>query len=82
MADEHVSEHDVQQITELHRALLEPPSAKAAATVDLCGVWRLIKPYWPIIVRAAKLIPKIGTLVSEILDKLGQGLDLFCGKSS
>jgi hypothetical protein len=82
MAAEHVSEHDVQKITELHRALLAQPTTKALAAVDICGVWRTIKPYWPIIVRAAKLIPRIGTLISEILDKLGQGLDLFCGKSA
>jgi hypothetical protein len=79
MADEHVSEHDAQQIAELHRKLLEQPRAEAAMAVDICGIWRLIKPYWPIIVRAAKLIPRIGNLVSEILDNLGQGLDHFCG---
>jgi hypothetical protein len=82
MAENHVSEHDAQQIAELHRKLLEQPRLEAAKAFDICEYWRIAKPYWPIIVKAAKLIPKIGNLISDILEKLGKGFDLFCGSSS
>jgi len=79
MADNQVSDRDVQQIEELHRKLQEQPTAKAEAAVDICGLWRLIKPFWSIILTLVRLIPRVGDKIADILQKLGQGLDAFCG---
>ncbi len=79
MADEKVSPGDVQQIEELHRKLTDQ---KALAIPDVCAIWRLIKPYWPVILNLVKLIPIVGAKVADILAKLGNVLDLFCTGAS
>lgn len=75
MAEGQVTQRDEQQIEELHKQLTARALPKG---VNICEVWAQIKSYWPIIVRLAKLIPKVGTKISEILEKLGQALDMFC----
>lgn len=79
MAEDQVSERDAQQIDELHRKLLEQPRLEKAIDFNLCEFWKLIRPYWPIIVAAVRWIPKVGAKIADILEKLGQGLDHFCG---
>lgn len=74
MANE-ISQSDVQQLQELHDKL----AAKAFAATDICGVWNTIKPYWPIVLRVVKLIPRVGDVIAAILDRLGKALDAFCG---
>ena len=76
MADEAVTDQDVQQLTELQTKLTAP----GVAAPDVCGIWRTIKPYWPIIIRVVRLIPKVGSIVASILEKLGRALDTFCGQ--
>ena len=81
MADPQVTDHDAKQIDELHRKLSEHPQLKALGPIDICEVWRLIKPYWPLILKLVRHIPKVGDKIADILEKLGQWLDLFCGIS-
>lgn len=81
MADEQVTERDAQQIDELYNKLSEHAGLKARERVDICDIWRLIKPYWPTILRLVRLIPRVGDRIARILEMLGQGLDLFCGGS-
>jgi hypothetical protein len=78
MAENQLSEREAQQIEELHRRLTEQPQLEALGPADICGIWQQVKPYWPIIVKAVRLIPKVGNLVAEILEQIGQWLDRFC----
>ena len=68
-----LSDHDVQQIKDLHQQL-----TAVKALPDPCAVWKRLKPFWPIILKAIGLIPVVGSLVSDILDTLGKALDSFC----
>lgn len=76
MADEQVSQQDQTDIDALHSRL---DRASKQAAIDICAIWADIKPSWPTIVKLAKLIPKVGAKVSEILQKVGDLLDRFCG---
>ena len=79
MAEDQVTQREAQQIDELHRQLMEQP--KAVGIPDICAIWRLIKPYWPLILKLVRLIPKVGAKVAAILEELGKYLDLFCGNA-
>jgi hypothetical protein len=68
-----LTDQEVQQIRELHQQL-----TAVKALPDLCAIWRRIKPFWPIILKAIGLIPVVGSVVSDILDTLGKALDSFC----
>ena len=76
MAEDQVTQREAQQIDELHRQVMELP--KAAAVPDICAIWRLIKPYWPLILKLIRLIPVVGGKIADILEILGNYLDLFC----
>jgi hypothetical protein len=68
-----LTELDVQQLRALHQEL-----TAAKALPDPCAIWKRVKPFWPIILKAIRLIPVVGSIVADILDALGQALDTFC----
>jgi hypothetical protein len=63
-----------QQLDELSRSL----SADTEAAVDICGIWKKVKPYWSIIIKAVAFIPRVGPAIAAILQALGAGLDAYC----
>jgi hypothetical protein len=79
MADEQMSDREVQEIRELHRELTERRKTAALTAVDICEIWRKIKPRWPIILKWVRRIPVAGDLIADILELLGEGLDIYCG---
>lgn len=77
MADEiAVSKDDESQAQALEKAL----NAGRAESFDLCAAWNTVKPFWPWIIRAVKLIPKIGAIIAKALEFLGDALDKYCKK--
>jgi hypothetical protein len=74
MADEQVSAADQTQIDDLQARL----DRASKAAIDICAVWGDIKPAWPTVVKLAKLIPKVGAKVSDILQRVGHLLDAYC----
>jgi hypothetical protein len=76
MAEDQVTQHEAKQIDELHRQVME--QAKAVAVPDPCVYWRLIKPYWPLILRLIRLIPVVGGKIADILEAIGKALDHLC----
>jgi hypothetical protein len=75
---EHLSEHEQKQIEELHHELVGGAAGAAAASVDVCGIWKTIKPKWGIIIKVVSLIPRVGTIIAAALSALAAGLDIFC----
>jgi len=75
---ETLSQHEQTQIEELHAQLVGGAGGAAAASVDVCSVWKTIKPFWGIIIKAVSLIPSVGTIIAAALSALAAGLDLFC----
>jgi hypothetical protein len=71
-----VSQHEQDQIHAAHAALF---GATAAGEKPCCNIWKKVKLYWPIIVTVVGKIPVIGTKIADILKKLGESLDKFCG---
>ena len=69
-----LTQQEQQQLDELSRSFTAGGAADALA-VDVCGIWKRIKPYWWIIVKAVGLIPKVGPAIAAILQALGAGLD-------
>ncbi|HVF58198.1 MAG TPA: hypothetical protein VNJ70_00040 [Thermoanaerobaculia bacterium] len=76
MADEQVTKQEEQQVDQVEREL---SARRLEGKVDICEVWRKVKPIWPIIIRFVRRIPVIGEKLARILEYLGQALDLFCG---
>ena len=74
MAEVEVSQEDVKRAEALEKEL----SAPRAQALDVCGTWKILKPYWPWIIRACRLIPKIGAAIARALELLGNTLDSFC----
>jgi len=70
-----LTEQETQQLDELSRSL---STGTEAAAVDVCGIWRKIRPYWSIIVKAVGFIPRVGPAIAAILQTLGAGLDAYC----
>lgn len=75
MAEVNVTQEDVKQAEALERAL---PAVQAAAAIDVCKAWGTLKPFWPWIIRVAKLIPKVGGAIAKALEFLGNALDTYC----
>jgi hypothetical protein len=71
MAD-FVTQHERQQIDELHKTLT------AATTVDFCGIWKMIAPYWATVVSIVSKIPVIGHIIGSILAAVGAAMHACC----
>jgi hypothetical protein len=78
MAETQLTQQEVQQLEGLRETLTRRSEAEAVGGIDICGIWQTAKPFWPLVVRAARLIPGVGNTVAEILQKIGDFLDLFC----
>lgn len=75
MADEtQVTREDEAQAQALEKAL----SGASREGVDVCGLWNMVKPFWPWIISAVKKIPRIGAIIARALELLGQVLDAYC----
>lgn len=48
----------------------------AAGEKPCCHIWKRVKPYWPTIIR---IVERFSPKLAEILRKLGDALDKFCG---
>jgi len=67
------SADEQRAVDEVHAAVF---GASAAAEKPCCNIWNKIKGKWSIIVAIAKKVfPKLG----DILQKLGDALNKFCG---
>jgi hypothetical protein len=75
MAEVNVTPEDVRQAEALKQAL----SAPQAEAIDVCATWKTVKPYWPWIIKAVKLIPTIGDVIAKALELIGNALDAYCG---
>ena len=68
-----VSSEDVRQGAALEQAL-----ASAKVAVDICGYWRIVKPFWPWVIELVKKIPRVGPIIARLLEGLGKLLDEYC----
>lgn len=75
MAEVNVSPEDVRQAESLRQALSGP----TAEAIDVCATWKIVKPYWPWIIKAVRLIPTIGDAIAKALELIGTALDAYCG---
>jgi hypothetical protein len=64
---------------QLHAAYAALFVAPAAGEKPCCNIWKKVKPYWGIIVTVIGKIPGVGAKIADILKKLGEALDKFCG---
>src|ERR1700682_6740762 len=71
-----VSQHQQQQIDELHGKLHGPQAA--AAAVDLCSIWHTVTPYWSVIVGIASKIPIVGGAIAAILGAFAAAMNACC----
>ncbi len=73
MAEVNVSPQDVKQAEALKAAISD-----RALAVDVCALWKKVKPFWAWIIKIVKLIPAIGGTIASALELLGTGLDAIC----
>ena len=77
MAEEvEVTREDESQAQALQQAISGPQ----AEAFDICSSWKVIKPFWPWIVRIVSMIPRVGEIIGKALEWLGKALDAYCEK--
>jgi hypothetical protein len=74
MPEVNVTPEDVRQSDALGKAI-DSPGLEA---LDLCATWRIVKPFWPWIIKAVQMIPTIGSVIGKALELIGNGLDAYC----
>ncbi|MDP9191539.1 MAG: hypothetical protein M3P06_07535 [Acidobacteriota bacterium] len=78
MADQ-LTAHEEAQLKQLATEM-DASRAEAVSIGDICTIWNKYKNYWPIIIKAAKLIPVFGGTIATFLEMIGNALDAFCAK--
>lgn len=68
---ENLTDQEGKQLEDLANEL---SAIKVGAEIDPCGIWAKVKPFWPIILKAARLVPGL----VGILTALGIALDTLC----
>lgn len=79
MADQQqprLTPQEEEQLQSLEKAL--GPGGTAALAIDPCEYWKQVKPYWGLIIRLVRWIPKYGEIIAKALEKLRDILDKLC----
>jgi hypothetical protein len=76
MAEVEVTQEDVKQAQALQTAL--SASQVKGVALDVCSAWRIVKPFWPWIIKLVKMIPKVGDIVAKALEFIGEAMNKYC----
>jgi hypothetical protein len=74
MAQDDITADEQRQLVDVADQLKQ----RNVAAVDICAIWKIVKPVWPIIVKAAGNIPRVGAIVAAILQWLGDAWEAHC----
>lgn len=71
-----ISQEDSRQGEALQRAIGKPTET----TLDICGSWAIVKPYWSWILIIVAKVPRVGAAIAAALKFVGEFLDAHCKK--
>jgi hypothetical protein len=80
MATLQYTQDEEKQLQQLQSDLkAQPTTTTESVGGEICEAWNKYKKYWPILIGIVRRVPKYGTVLALLLEKIGQLLDATCG---